>query len=189
VKLALLIGGAFLLLALIWFIANYNRFVRLRQHVKESWSDIDVELRRRYELIPNLVETVKGYAKHESELFERVVALRNEARANHGSAASQAASENVLLHALKGVFVVAEGYPELKSDGNFLELQRELAMTEDRIAAARRFFNGNVRDMRTLCEMFPTSLLAGMFKFEAPTYFELDSDAERIVPRVGISPT
>jgi LemA protein len=183
---ALLIGGGVLLLVLIWFIANYNRFVRLRQHVKESWADIDVELKRRYELIPNLVETVKGYAKHERETLERVVELRNQARANHGSAASQATSENVLLHALKGVFVLAEGYPELKSDRNFLELQGELAMTEDRIAAARRFFNGNVRDLRTLCEMFPTSLLASMFGFEAPTYFELDDVAERIVPRVGL---
>ena len=182
----LLIVGGVLLLLLIWFIANYNRFVRLRQHVKESWADIDVELKRRYELIPNLVETVKGYAKHERETLERVVELRNQAQANHGSAASQANSENMLLHALKGVFVLAEGYPELKSDRNFLELQGELAMTEDRIAAARRFFNGNVRGLCTLCEMFPTSLLAGMFGFKAPTYFELDDDAERVVPRVGL---
>ena len=183
---ALLVAGGILLLVLIWFIASYNRFVRLRQHIKESWADIDVELKRRYDLIPNLVETVKGYAKHEHEVLERVVELRNQAMANQGSAESQAKDENVLLHALKSVFAVSEAYPDLKADRHFLELQKELALTEDRIAAARRFFNANVRDMRTLCEMFPTSLVSGMFGFEAPTYFELDSAAERVVPRVSV---
>ena len=180
------LGGPYPCLVLLWVVINYNRMARVRQHIRESWSDIDVELKRRYELIPNLVETVKGYAKHERETLERVVELRNKAQANHGSAASQAASENMLLHALKGVFVLAEGYPELKSDQNFLDLQRELAMTEDRIAAARRFFNGNVRDMCTLREMFPTSVIAGMFGFEAPTYFELEDATERVVPRVEL---
>jgi len=183
----LIIVGGILLLVLIWFIANYNRFVRLRHHVKESWADIDVELKRRYDLIPNLVETVKGYAKHEREVLERVVELRNQARANEGSAESQAKDENVMLHALKSVFALSEAYPDLKSDRHFLELQNELALTEDRIAAARRFFNGNVRDMRNLREMFPTSIVANMFGFEVPTYFELDSDAERVVPRVSVA--
>jgi len=182
----LVVAGAVLLLVLIWLIANYNRFVRLRHHIKESWADIDVELKRRYDLIPNLVETVKGYARHERDVLERVVQLRNQARANEGSAESQARDENVLLHALKGVFALSEAYPQLKADRHFLELQNELALTEDRIAAARRFFNGNVRDMRNLCEMFPTSILASAFGFEVPTYFELDSDAERIVPRVSV---
>lgn len=182
----LLIFGGVLLIVLIWFIATYNRFVRLRQHVKESWADIDVQLKRRYELIPNLVETVKGYAKHERETLERVVELRNQARANQGSAESQALTENPMLLALGRMFMLSERYPDLKADQNFLELQQELALTEDRIAAARRFFNGNVRDARTLCEMFPSSIVANMFGFEQPTYFELDSAAERIVPRVSL---
>ena len=182
----LLIFGGVLLIVLIWFIATYNRFVRLRQHVKESWADIDVQLKRRYELIPNLVETVKGYAKHERETLERVVELRNQARANQGSAESQALTENPMLLALGRMFMLSERYPDLKADQNFLELQQELALTEDRIAAARRFFNGNVRDTRTLCEMFPSSIVANMFGFEQPTYFELDSAAERIVPRVSL---
>lgn len=182
----LIVVGAVLLVVLIWFIANYNRFVRLRHHVKESWADIDVELKRRYDLIPNLVETVKGYARHEREVLERVVQLRNQAMSNEGPAESQARDENTLLHALKSVFALTEAYPDLKADRHFLELQEELALTEDRIAAARRFFNGNVRDMRNLCEMFPTSVVANMFSFEVPTYFELDSEAERIVPRVSV---
>ena len=184
--LVLIIAGGVTLLILIWLIASYNRFVRLRHHIKESWADIDVELKRRYDLIPNLVETVKGYAKHEREVLERVVELRNSAMANSGTAASQASDENVMLHALKQVFALAEGYPDLKSDRHYLELQKELALTEDRIAAARRFFNGNVRDMRQLREMFPTSIIASMFGFSEPSYFELDNDAERVVPRVSL---
>ncbi|MHC5064340.1 MAG: LemA family protein [Planctomycetota bacterium] len=173
-------------LLLIWFIANYNRFVRLQNHLKESWADIDVELKRRYELIPNLVATVKGYAKHEQETLEKVINLRNRAMANHGTAASQAADEGVMLQGLKGVFALAEGYPDLKADANFLALQKELSLTEDRIAAARRFFNANVRDLRQLREMFPTSIIASMFKIEEPTFFELESDLERVVPRVDL---
>ena len=183
---ALIIAGGILLLILIWFVASFNRMVRLRHHIKDSWADIDVELKRRYDLIPNLVETVKGYAKHEREVLERVVQLRNQAMGNQGSAASQAKDENVMLHALKSVFALSEGYPDLKADRHFLELQQQLALTEDRIAAARRFFNGNVRDMRNLYEKFPTSIVAGMFSFRAPTYFQLDSTAERIVPRVSV---
>ncbi len=175
---------AVVLVALFWTIANYNRFVRLRHHVRESWADVDVELKRRYELIPNLVATVKGYAQHERLVLERVTEMRNKAAANHGPADLQAVDENALLRALRQVFVVAESYPQLKSDRNFLSLQDELAVTEDRIAAARRFYNGNVRELRQLCEMFPTSVLAGLFKFEKPTFFELESAAERVVPRV-----
>src|SRR5215470_608022 len=128
--------GAIGLLLLIWLIATFNRFVRLRQHIKESWADIDVELKRRYDLIPNLVETVKGYAAHERGVFERVIELRNKAAANHGPAASQAVDETALLVGLKQLFAVAEAYPSLKADGNYLALQKELANTEDRIAAA-----------------------------------------------------
>src|SRR4051812_20868689 len=149
--------AAAVLLPLIWVIATFNRFVRLRQHIKESWGDIDVELKRRYDLIPNLVETVKGYARHEREVLERVVQLRNQAAANHGTAASQAADESAMLVGLRHVFAVAEAYPQLKADQNFLMLQKELANTEDRIAAARRFFNGNVRELNALAASFPTS--------------------------------
>jgi LemA protein len=182
----LLVVGGVLLLVLVWGIAHYNRFVRLRNHIRESWSDIDVELKRRYELIPNLVETVKGYAAHERDVLSRVTELRARAVASTGSAESQAADESQLLLGLKHLFVVAEGYPELKADRHFLELQEELSLTEDRIAAARRFYNGNVRDMRQLCEMFPSSIIASLFGFEGGTYFELSSEAERVVPRVEL---
>jgi LemA protein len=171
---------------LVWWIVVYNRCVRLRHAVKESWADIDVELKRRYELIPNLVATVKGYAQHEASTLERVVQLRNAAMGNHGSAASQAKDENALLLGLRSVFVLAEGYPQLKSDANFRVLQEELAITEDRIAAARRFFNGNVRELRNLREQFPTSIVARTAGIEEPTFFELDDAAERVVPRVDV---
>jgi LemA protein len=182
----LLVGVAVLLVPLVWWIATHNRFVRLKHAIKESWADIDVELKRRYELIPNLVETVKGFARHEREVLERVVALRNQAMGNHGSPASQARDENALLGSMRLLFAVAEGYPQLQSDANFRALQEELAITEDRIAAARRFFNGNVRDFRNLKESFPTSVVGGRMQWDQATFFELDGDNERIVPRVEL---
>ena len=174
-----------LLLPLIWFIATYNRFVRLRQHLLESWSDIDVELKRRYDLIPNLVETVKGYAKHERETLESVVKLRNQAAANVGAAESQARDESTLMRGVGRLFALAERYPDLKANRNFLALQKELSLTEDRIAASRRFYNGNVRDLNQLCATVPTNIVAKIFKIDPSTFFELDSDAERVVPRVS----
>jgi LemA protein len=185
----LLVAGGFVLLVVIWWIVTFNRFVSLRHTLKESWADIDVELKRRYDLIPNLVATVKGYATHEASVLERVVKLRDAARANHGSAASQAADENALLLGMKSLFAVVEGYPQLKSDANFRALQQELALTEDRIAAARRFFNGNVRELRNLREAFPTSLVANAMGVEEPTFFELDDAVERVVPRVDVGST
>ena len=182
----LIAAGGVLLVGLVWIIATYNRFVRLRQHLKESWSDIDVELKRRYELIPNLVATVKGYAKHEKDVLEQVTELRNRAAASRGSAASQAVDESALMLGVRKLFAVVEGYPDLKANTNFMSLQEQLAETEDRIAAARRFFNGNVRDMNSLRESFPSSIVAGMFNFEAGSFFELDSTAERVVPRVDL---
>jgi LemA protein len=178
------------LMGLVWFVANFNRFTRLRQHIRESWSGIDVELKRRYDLIPNLVETVKGYAAHERSVLEEVVKLRNRAVASTGPAAEQAADESALALGMKRLFAVVENYPQLKSDSQFRTLLLELANTEDRLAAARRFYNGNVRELNQMCDAFPTNMLASMFGFERATYFELSSDAERVVPRVdGLAPS
>lgn len=182
----LVVAALAVLVPLIWWIATYNRFVRLEQAAAESWADIDVELKRRYELIPNLVATVKGYAKHEREVLERVTELRNQAAHSRGDAASQARDETALLGGLRALFAVAEGYPQLRSDANFLALQEELAITEDRIAAARRFFNGNVRDLRNLSQSFPTSIVGSVKGVQDPTFFELDDAAERVVPRVDV---
>jgi LemA protein len=179
----ILIVAAVLLIPFTWLIFNYNRMARLRQHIKESWSDIDIELKRRYELIPNLVETVKGYAKHERETLTSVIELRNRAVANNGTASSQAVDETALMLGVKKLFALAESYPQLRADVNFLALQTELANTEDRIAAARRFFNGNVREMNQLCQSIPTNLIANWFGFSGGDFFQLDSDAERVVPR------
>ena len=172
---------------LIWIMATVNRFVRLKQHMRESWADIDVELKRRYDLIPNLVETVKGYARHEREALERIVELRNRAAENRGTASSQATDESHLMVGLKQLFALAEGYPELKADQHFLELQRQLALTEDRIAAARRFYNGNARTLNILRQSIPTNIIAGFLKVEPATFFELTHEAERVVPRLGLT--
>ncbi len=179
--------AAVVLVPAAFLMGNYNRFVRVRQHIRESWSDIEVEMKRRYELIPNLVETVRGYAAHERSVLERVIELRNRAQASHGPASEQSVDETALQIGMKQLFAVVEGYPQLKADAHFLAIQQELASCEDRIAAARRFFNANVRDMNQLCESFPSNLVAGLFGFERATYFELSSDAERVVPRVALA--
>ncbi len=179
----IVVGGASLI-ALIWFLGTYNGLVRLRQHVKESWSDIDVQLKRRYDLIPNLVETVRGYAKHERDLFERVVQLRTRASANHGPVASQEADERPLVAALRQVLALAEGYPDLKANRGFVALQEELADTEDRIAAARRFFNANVRDYASRRESFPSNLVAGLFRFGPLEYWSVEEATHRERPDV-----
>jgi len=184
-SLPLVLVGAVGLVVLVWLVATFNRLVHVRQHIRESWSDVDVELKRRYDLIPNLVETVKGYAAHERSVLEEVVRLRNRAAANQGPAGEQAVDETALMMGVKHLFAVVENYPQLRADAHFLALQEELAMTEDRLAAARRFFNGNVREMNQLCEAFPTAIVASMFDFERGTYFELANEAERVVPRVG----
>ena len=161
----------------VFFIALYNRFIRLIQRTKEAWADIDVQLKRRYDLIPNLVNTVKGYATHESETFEKVTEARTAAM-NAGTVEEQGAAENMLTGALKSLFAVSEAYPDLKANQNFLELQRELSDTENKIQAARRFYNGNVRDLNTAVQVFPGNIVAGMFKFEAQEYFELEEGSE-----------
>ncbi len=173
-----------ILFILIWAVATYNVLVRLRQHCRESWSGIDTELRRRYDLIPNLVETVKGYAAHEREVLTAVTEARNRAAASTGSPASQAKDENAFVGSLRQLFAVSEGYPNLKASENFLQLQKELANTEDRIQAARRFYNANVRDINTRVEVFPSNLIAGMFKFTKEEFFEIQDAGVRLLPQV-----
>ena len=173
-------------LFLVWAVLIYNRLVRLRQHVRESWSDIDVQLKRRHDLIPNLVATVRGYAAHEGSVLENVTRLRAEAMRGELSPRGSSAAEAPLAAGLASLFAVAERYPALKADAHYLALQRELAETEDRIAAARRFFNANVRDFNSLCEQFPSSMVAGAGGFRALDFFELDSAAVRVVPRVAL---
>jgi LemA protein len=169
------------LLPSIWFMATYNSLVRLKQYVFESWSGIDTELKRRYDLIPNLVETIRGYAAHERATLEQVIQARAGAVASTGSPALQAKDENVLVGSLRHLLAVAENYPVLKANENFLSLQKELANTEDRIQAARRFYNANVRDLNTRVEVFPSNLIAGMFGFKHAEFFEIE-EAVRIGP-------
>ena len=162
----------------VWLVITFNRLVRLRTRSKEAWSDIDVQLKRRYNLIPNLVETVKGYASHERELFEKVTQARAQAMQATG-AKEKGEAENMLSNTLKSLFAVAENYPDLKASQNFLELQRELRDTEDKIQAARRFYNTNVRDLNIKIETFPTNLVAGILGFVKMDFFEIEEAAAR----------
>lgn len=167
----------------IWLVSAYNRFVSLKNRTQEAWSDIDVQLKRRYDLIPNLIETVRGYAGHERELFEKVTAARSVAM-GAGSVKEKAEAENQLSSTLKTLFAVAENYPDLKASANFLELQRELRDTEDKIQAARRFYNGNARDLNIQIESFPSNLIAGVFNFKKMEFFELEEEAAKQPPKV-----
>ena len=169
---------ALVVVAVIWFIMSYNRFISLINRAKEAWSDIDVQLKRRYDLIPNLVSTVKGYAQHEKTAFENVTRARSMAMGAE-SLGDKAKAENMLTGALKSLFAVAEAYPDLKANQNFLELQRELSDTENKIQAARRFYNGNVRDLNTSVESFPSNIVANWFKFTLMEFFELEEEAAR----------
>lgn len=170
---------------LIWAIGTYNGLVRLRNLVQEAWRQIDVELHRRHDLIPNLIETVKGYAAHERGVFEEVTRARAIAAAPGASPAEQAQQENVLTQALGRLFAVAENYPVLRASENFQQLQQELTNTEDRIAAGRRFYNANVRELNTRVESFPSNIIAGMFGFTRAEYFEADDPAVRTAPTVN----
>ena len=165
-----------LTVVVLYVIFSYNHFITLVQRTKEAWADIDVQLKRRYDLIPNLMETVKGYAAHEKSVFEQVTAARSAAMGAQGPEAKGQA-ENMLSGALKSLFAVAEAYPDLKANQNFLSLQGELSDTENKIQAARRFYNGNVRDLTTAMQVFPGNIIANMFHFEIQKYFEL-GDAE-----------
>ena len=164
--------------AIVWLVSMYNGLIRRRNQVDESWSDIDVQLKRRYDLIPNLVESVKGYMQHEQGTLEKVTAARAAAM---GAKTPQehAQSENMLSEALKSLFAVSENYPDLKASQNFLQLQDELSDTENKIQAARRFYNGNVRDYNTAIQSFPTNIMAGALQFHAREFFELQEEAAR----------
>ncbi|KKU10383.1 MAG: LemA-like protein [Parcubacteria group bacterium GW2011_GWB1_46_8] len=167
------------LVALIIFvIAIYNKLIRMRIRVDEAWADIEVQLKRRYDLVPNLVEVVKGYAKHESSVFENVTKARNLAMQG-GNMNVRAEVENQFSGALKSLFAVAENYPDLKANQSFVELQRELVDTEDKVQASRRFYNGMVRDYNIGIAVFPSNILAGMFRFTVRELFETKNEAER----------
>ncbi len=169
---------AVIVVAILWVAAVFNGFVSLKNRAKEAWSDIDVQTKRRYDLIPNLVETVKGYAAHERELFEKVTQARANAMSAQGIK-EKAGAENMLSDTLKSLFAVAENYPDLKASQNFLELQRELTDTEDKIQAARRFYNSNVRDLNIKVESFPDNIIAGVFGFKQMELFQAANEAER----------
>lgn len=168
------VAGALVL----WLVVTFNGLIRWRNRVKESWSDIDVQLKRRYDLIPNLVETVKGYASHERGALEAVITARAKAMGAQ-SVAEHAQAENMLSGALKSLFALAEAYPDLKAVSAFTQLQSELADTENKIQAARRFYNSNVQSFNTKQQTFPTNLIAGMFGFKAVDFFELTDTAQR----------
>ncbi len=164
-------------IVVLWVIFAFNSLVSLRNRAKEAWADIEVQLKRRYDLIPNLVNTVKGYATHESSTFENVTKARSQAM-GAGSLADKAGAENMLTGALKSLFAVAEAYPDLKANQNFLALQNELSDTENKVQAARRFYNSNVRDLNTRIEVFPSNMIAGTFRFAKMEFFDLpDADA------------
>lgn len=162
----------------LWLIGSFNGLIRTRNQAQEAFSDIDVQMKRRYDLIPNLVEAVKGYMTHEADVFKKVTAARSQAMQATGAA--KAGAEDQLSGALKSLFAVAENYPQLKANENFLSLQSELTDTEDKIQAARRFYNGMVRDLNTKIQAFPSNIIAGMFGFKKMDFFGGDmTDAER----------
>lgn len=182
--LYILIGAA--LLIGVWVVVAYNRFITLVNRTDEAWADIDVQLKRRYDLIPNLVNTVQGYAKHEQGTLAKVTEMRANAMKAEGPA-ERGQAENMLTDTLKSLFAVAESYPDLKANENFLELQRELTDTENKIQASRRFYNGNVRDLNTAVQTFPNNLIASMFSFVEREYFELPEGQEDAREPVAVS--
>ena len=174
--------GLIVVLAL-WAVLVYNSLIVLRNRVKEAWSDIDVQLKRRYDLIPNLVETVKGYAGHERETFEKVIQARNMAMSAQG-VKEKGEAENMLSQTLKSIFALSENYPDLKASQNFLELQRELSDTENKIQSSRRFYNGNVLELNTKIETVPSNVIANMFNFKQSEFFQIGEE-EKAAPKVG----
>lgn len=185
-EIAGIIVGAVLVILLIaiiaWYVGCYNRLQQLKNLVEEGWSTIDVQLKKRYDLIPNLVETVKGYAKHESGTLEAVIKARNAAMTASGDA--KMAAENALTGTLKSLFALTEAYPDLKANHNFLDLQNQLKSIETEIASARRYYNGTVKELNTKIDVFPSNIVARRMRLEKRKYFELDSAEERIAPKV-----
>jgi LemA protein len=177
-----------LIVAVGYFVWAYNNMIKLRNQAKEAWSDIDVQLKRRYNLIPNIVETVKGYTAHEEGVLLKVTEARAKA-INSTNIKDQGVAENALNNALKSMFAVAENYPDLKANENFMQLQNELVDTEDKIQSAHRFHNSVVRDFNTMIEQFPSKLVADMFKFTALEFFELQDEAERENVKVSFDKT
>jgi LemA protein len=161
---------------ILYLVFQYNSFITLINRTKEAWADIDVQLKRRYDLIPNLVNTVKGYATHESSVFEKVTEARSKAM-QAGTTAEKGEAENMLSGTLKSLFAISEAYPDLKANTNFIELQKELSDTENKIMASRRFYNGNVRDLNIAIDVFPGNIIASMFKFAKMDFFELEQDS------------
>ena len=174
-------------LPLIWAVATYNNMVHLKYLCSNSWSGIDTELKRRYDLIPNLVEVVRGYARYENSVLLSVTEARAKAVASTGSPATQAIDENNLVMSLRQLFGVVEKYPDLKASQQFLNLQSELTNTEDRIQAARRFFNGNVRDFNTIVQSFPSNIIAAVFNFTPAEFFEIEDAIQRTAPKVKLN--
>jgi LemA protein len=172
------------LILVLWLVGVFNSLVKIKNRAKEAWADIDVQLKRRYNLIPNLMETVKGYASHEKEVFEKVTQARAQAMGAQ-NVEEKAKAENMLSNTLKSLFAVSENYPDLKASQNFLELQRELRDTEDKVQAARRFYNANVRDLNIKRESFPSSIVAKTFNFQKMDLFELAEAEQREVPKVS----
>lgn len=183
--LIIIIGGL-ALAGVLWVIATYNGLVRLRNQLENAWAQIDVQLKRRYDLIPNLVETVKGYAKHERETLEKVIQARNFAM-NAKGVGERAQAENILTSTLKSLFAVSEAYPDLKANQNFLRLQEELTSTENKIAFARQFYNDSVQGFNTRLQTFPTNLVAGLFGFARREFFEVREEAVREAPKVSFT--
>ncbi len=184
-----IVVGIIVVLALVG-VASYNRFVSQKNLIRDAWANIDTELRRRYDLIPNIVETVKGYAAHEREVLENVTQARANATGATGSPAAQAAAEGPFVAALRQLFAVVENYPDLKANQNFLALQAELANTEDRLQTARRFYNANVREYNRRVQSVPSNIIAGMFNFEEEEFFEVEEAlrGDEGVPKVSFEP-
>lgn len=179
-KYLLAVLGAIVL----WLVVSYNRLVTLRLRAKEALSDIDVQAKRRYDLIPNVVETVKGYVAHEKGVLENVTKARAQVMASGGNVVERANAENALSSTLKTLFAVAENYPDLKANANFLDLQRELADTENKMQAARRFYNATITDLNAAVQSFPTNLIAGAFGFHEEKFFEAANEGEREAVKV-----
>jgi LemA protein len=170
----------------IWFLSIYNRFVKLKNMVDEAWSGVDVQLKRRWDLVGNLVETVKGYASHEKEVFEEVARLRNQMN-SASSVAERAQVENGLTQTLRSLFAVAEAYPQLRASENFSELQRTLGELEDQIQLARRYYNGTVRDYNIMVDSFPSLIVARTMGYSKRDFFQLEDPSERTAPKVSFS--